>query len=431
MKKKILRNYFTDGFFLNAPLGINAAISLLTLPVTLANLPVDAYGKWQFVLALQVWISAFTAGNITTSSKRGIASGLKGTFFYAFFARLKLLIAAGIITLAVAVYLAVSREGVFPLLFTVTGVYLVTGYLFYSSFSEYLVAIKDFRTLSAWRILITAVSMTGSALTAYLTHNVFFYALFQLGSISILSLSAWVSTVRKERLIESYKEDAIDKECVRYGFRMIPVDLSAVTSGRISHFLIGTFWGFSDLALFSVANKLRDKSVSVIKTIRPLLYADFATLKKDDLTKIIKRLLTRTFIFGIMLTCIFLAVGWFYITYFLPERFHDTLTYYSILVLGLPAAVLATILHTILESHLRYKELTAVGIISDLSRIILVIFFGYIWKVTGVCMALAASVVISFGLYYALTFRREMVLQIINRFSFLKMLMNKEQNENI
>jgi O-antigen/teichoic acid export membrane protein len=420
MRKNILRKYFTDSFFLNAPLGINTAISLITLPVALAHLPIDQYGKWQFVVATQVWLSSFTAGNITAASKRGIAQGLTGTFLHAFFARLKLLVPACIVTLTVAAYLNFSGKEVFSYLFIIIGGYLVSGYLFQRSFSEFLVARKSFRTLGIWQILISSVSMTGSALAAVLTNSIFYYALFQMGSISILSFAAWISLVKKEKLVKSYKGGAIDKECTRYGLRMIPVDLSSVTSGRISHFIIGAFWGFSHLAVFSVAIKLRNKSVSVIKSVRPLLYADFVKLERRELLQIINRHLMRVLFLGILLTAAFLAAGWFYISFFLPAAFHNAIHYFAILSLGLPAGILSMVLHTILESHLRYKELTVVGIIPDFLRIILILVFGYIWHITGVCIALAAGGLISFGFYYLLTIRKDMAINILDKFPFLR-----------
>jgi O-antigen/teichoic acid export membrane protein len=332
MIKNIFGKYFTDSFFLNVPLGINTVISLLTLPVVLGNLPIDEYGKWQFVIAIQVWLTAFTAGNITAASKRGIAQGLKGTFLYAFFARSKLLIPAGILTLAVAYYLNISGEDVISALLLIMGAYLIFGYLFQVSFYEYLVAIKDFRALCLWQIFISSVSMIGSAIAALLTSNIILFALSQLGSISVLSFVAWTLLIKKEMILESYKKGDIDRDCVDYGLKMIPASLASVTSGKVSHFIIPALWGYSDLAVFSVAQKLRDKSSAVIKSLRPLLYADFARLEK--------------------------------------------------------------------------KELTIIGIIPDLLKIILILLFGYVWQIMGVCIALAAGGLISFGFYYFLTIRR-------------------------
>jgi len=425
MMKRFFQKYFTDSFFLNAPLVINTVIALVTLPIILANLPIADYGKWQFILALQSWLVVFSGSNITLASKRGITRGLEGTFLYAFLARLKLLILIGLIAIFTAGILKFLGYFTFPILLIIIGLYLILGYLFQTSFYEFLIAKKKFRKWCFWQVLISFVSMAGSAIVAYLTKNIVYFALFQLGSITILSWIGWFRIVKKEKLIESYKKGEIDKECVLYGLKLIPVDLVAITSTKISHFIIGPFFGFSNLAIFSVANKLRDKCASVMKSVRPLLYADFAKKERKELIKIINRHLVKIGILGLVLSLIFLLGGWFYIIFFLPKTFHQATIYLAILLLGLPAGMMAIVLHTVLESHLRYKELTVLGIVPNLAKIALILLFGYFWKIIGICFALAISGWISFGFYYLLTIKKDQAIKILKKFPLLLKLVQK------
>ena len=424
MVGKIFQKYSADSFFLNAPLITNALIALAIFPIILANLSIADYGKFQFVLALQIWLSALTANNITVASKRGIAKGLNGTFLYAFLARLKLLVPAGIFVIGVAFYIKVLGYYTFSILLAIIGLYLVFSYLFQISFYEFLIAKKRFKEWFFWQILISFISMIGSALAAFFTKNIIYFALVQLGSISILSLIAWLWIVTKERLIESYKKGQIDKECFPYGLKLIPVDLITITAGRISHFIIGPFFGFGNLAVFSVAYRLRDKCAGILKSVRPLLYADFATLEREELIKIVNRHLFKIGALGILLTVGFIGLGWFYIRFFLPEAYGRTTFYFTILAFGLPPGILAMLLHTILESHLRYKELTVIGIITNLLRILLVVVLGYLWQIIGVCIALAISGWISFGFYYYLTLKKDFTKRKIGDFPLLEKLLN-------
>jgi len=413
MTKKIFQKYFTDSFFLNVPLVINMVITLITLPIILASLPIADYGKWQFILALQSWLVAFSGSNITSASKRGIARGLKGTFLYAFLARLKLLILIGLVIIFTAGVLKFLGYFTFSILLVILGLYLIFGYLFQISFYEFLIAKKEFRKWCFWQVLISFVSQVGSAIIAYLTKNVIYFALFQLGSTAILSWVGWFWITKKEKLTESYKKGEIDKECVLYGLKLIPVDLVSITSTKLSHFIIGPFFGFSNLAIFSVANKLRDKCAGVIKSIRPMLYADFAKKEGKELIKIINRHLVKIGILSSVLSLIFLLTGWFYIILFLPKTFHQATIYLAILLLGLPSGMIAILLHTALESHLRYKELAIVGVVSNLLKVFLILLFGYLWKIIGICFALAVSGWISFGFYYFLTLKKQSAIKFM------------------
>jgi len=425
MTKKLFQKYFTDSFFLNAPLVINTAVALVILPIIITNLPIADYGKWQFVLALQAWLIGFSGSNITLASKRGIVRRLGGTFFYAFLARLKLLILIGLIIISTAGILKFLGYLTFSILLVIIGLYLIFGYLFQISFYEFLIAKKKFRKWCFWQILFSFVSMVGSAIVACLTKNIVFFALFQLGSITILSWIGWFWIVKKEKLIEGYKKGEVDEECVLYGLKLILVDLVSMTAGKISHLIIGPFFGFSNLAIFSIANKLRDKCAGVMKSVRLLLYADFAKKERKELIKIINRYLVKIGILGLVLSLTFLVAGWFYIIFFLPEAFHQATIYLTVLLLGLPAGMMAIVLHAVLESHLRYKELTVLGIVPNLLKIVLILIFGYFWKIIGICFALAISGWISFGFYYFLTLKREVVIKFINDYPKLKRFIQK------
>lgn len=422
MLKKLFQKYFTSSFFLNAPLVINGVITLATFPIILANLSIIDYGKWQLVLALQVWLISLTGANITFASKRGIAKELNGTFLFAFLARLKLLIPVGIFVLGVSFCLRILEYHIFSVLLAIIGFYLIFGILFQISFLEFLIAKKRFKVWCFWQILITSISMIGSMIIAYFTKNIIYFVLFQFGSITILNWIAWFRIVKKERLIESYKKGEIDEKCVPYGLKLIPIDLISITSGKISHFIIGPFFGFANLAIFSIADKLKDKCAGIIKSARPLFYADFAKIERKELIKIVNCYLIKVGVLGFLLTLGFIGAGWFYIRFFLPQDFHQAIFYFIIILLGLPAGILAIVLHIILESHLHYKELAVIGIISNLLKIILILVFGYFWQIIGICIALAISNWVSFGFYYFIIFKKERILEFLNNHSKLKKL---------
>jgi len=419
---KLLQKYFTSGFFLNAPVVIMTIITLITLPIILANIAISHYGKWQFVIALQVWLAVFTAANITLSSKKGIAQNLDGTFLYAFLTRLRLIVPVGIIVIGVAFYLRVLGQHIFSALLIILGLYLILGYLFQISFCEFLIAKKKFKEWSFWQILTSSVAIIGSTIVALTTKNIVYFALFQLGSISVFSWIAWSRVVKKGNLIESYKNREIDKECVPFGLKLIPVGIVTITANKISHFIIGPFLGFANLAVFSLADNLWNRSAGTIKSTRPLLYADFAKIGRETLIQTLNRRLMKVGLIGIPLTLTLVLAGWSYIRFFLPQEFQQAIVYFAILALGLPAQTLAIILHTALEAHFRYKELTVIGIIPNLLRITLILIFGYLWQIIGICIAMAISGWISLCFYYLLTLKSELAGRIMSNLPLLKKL---------
>ncbi|MDH5661477.1 MAG: oligosaccharide flippase family protein, partial [Elusimicrobiota bacterium] len=371
------------------------------------------------------WVLSISGSGITLGSKKGIARGLDGTFFYAFLARLKLLIPLSVIILVIAFYVKSRENYVFSTLLLIIGFYLIFGYLIQTSFYEFLVAKERFKERCFWEILIPLISMGGSALVAYLTKNIIYFAISQLGSSTILSWIAILLLLKKERIMESYRKREIDKGCVPYGLKLIPANLVYVTAYHVSHFIIGPFFGFANLAIFSVANKLKEKFASITKSFYPLIYADFAKREKDELIKLIKSYLIKIGFFGIILVSVFIFVGWFYIKFFLPKGYQHATIYMAILALGLIPGVLTVVLHTILESHFCYKELTVINIIPSLLRIVLILICGYLWRIIGVCFALAVTNWISFGFYYFLTMQKKYVTKFIEEHHFIENLVSR------
>lgn len=423
--KKLLQKYFTGGSFLILPLVVGTLVSLVTLPIILANLPVAEYGKFQLVLAMQGWLGALSGPHIASGSIRGIATGAEGTFLFAFLARLKLLLIVALIGLSIAAYFYFTGSYLFFCLLTILSVFLVTGYLFQSSYLHFLIARKQFKQIAIWRVT-TSVSVSAiSALAAYLTHDIVMFALAQLGIVSLVSCLAWLQVVGKNKLIFAYKRDKVDRECLPYGLKLIPTDLVTATSARISHFIVGPFFGFINLAIFSVANKLRDRVADLIINARTLLYSDFAQADRNKLVKIINSRLKLLGAISIIFTLLFMAGGYFYIKLFLPDSYQPAIVYFIILAAAFPANMLGIILHTLLESHLRYKELTPTRIIPALSKIILILIFGYFWQMIGICIAIAVVGWISFILYYFLTLRREKVIGFLNNHSVIKGLVKR------
>ena len=423
--KTLVQRYFVDGFYLIFPQIVAILIGLIALPIILANLPIANYGKWQLVLALQTWIIIFTAANITSASKRGISRGLNGTFLYGFLMRLKLLIPLGILVLGASFYFKILGQHIFSALLIIIGLYLIFGYLFQLSFTEFLIAKKKFKQWCFWQILNTSISMIGSAIIAYLTKNIIYFALFQLGSATVLGLIAWFLIIKNENLIESYKRGEIDKECRSFGFKLIPVDFINITAGTVSNFIIGPFFGFANLAVFSIANGLRDNFAGFMKLARPLLYSDFSGNKKDKLIKVLNSKLKYGIIGSIIITFFCIIAGYLYIKLFLPQVYQVAIIYFLILSLTLPPVMLQIIIYVILEVNFRYKELSALAIVPALIKIVLILLLGLLLGIVGICWGVVLGAWISFAFYYFLTMKRDFVVQFIQRHPWLEKISKK------
>jgi O-antigen/teichoic acid export membrane protein len=401
--KKLIEKYFVDSFFLNFPRFIVILVELATIPITLANLSIKDFGFFSFVLALQLWITTLTAGHITAASKRGISRGLEGTFLFAFFVRLKILLVVGLIVFIVSFLLYLLIPGTLFLLIIIMAIFLIFGYLPQVSYGIFLIAKKKFKKSAIWQILLPVSTSLAFTLSAFLTHNILICTIVYFGSITFISWLGFLHLVFKNNLFSAYKKNKIDRECVPYGLKLIPASLVQQTSSQITNFIIGPFFGFANLAIFSVAFGLLDKFRGFTKTLDNLFYADFARSNQDKLIKKIKSKLGQGIFISIILTLFCVFLGFTYIHFFLPESYQQTKTYFLILSFSLPAVILESILATVLMANLRHKELTISLILPNLIKIILIFISGILFKIIGICWAVVLGAWISLAFYYSLT----------------------------
>jgi O-antigen/teichoic acid export membrane protein len=400
------------------------AFTLITFPIILAYLPEENYGQFQFILALQIWLVAFSADNITSGAKRGIAKGLNGTFLFALFKRLRFLSVISLVGFIISFFIYQAGLITLAFLFLMMSFFLIFSYLPQVSYPEFLIAKKQFKTYAFLQTISFILIPTALALTAFLFRNIFIFALVHFSLTALVNLSAIFYIIFKNKLYSAYRRKEIDKECFGYGVKLIPASLLNTTANKITSFIIGPFFGFVNLAIFSVALKLEEKFRGLTKSVHNLLYSEFANVSQESLIRKIRLGLAKGFILSFLITIPCLILAYFYIDLFLPDSYQRAKLYFLILAFGLPAVFMQMILHTVLTANLRYKELTALIVLPNLIKILLIIVLGFFFKVIGVSLGVTLGVWLSFIFYYFLTIKRDFGLELVNRYPLLKRLSN-------
>lgn len=424
--KNISAHYIINAAYLTFPQISAGLVALMTLPVILKSLDVADYGKFQFILALEVWLVALTGSHISSGAIKGISRGQDGTFIYSFLVRFKLLFIIAILGVIASIYLYFTHQTTFAVLLLILALFLAFGYLFQLTYPIYLIAKKQFKFMVTYQIMANIFSAVISAIVAYYTRNIILFAIAQLGSAGLLSIIGWIYIVYKNKLIKAYHQKEIDYECRNYGLKLIFADLFNVTASKISYFIIGPIFGFASLAVYSVASNLKERIANLIKsTIPNLLYADFAQDEREKLIQVVGPKLKIINLISLVIMIIFIGLGYFYIKLFLPLDYQYAINYYIILALVFPSTISALVLQTILEAHLRYKEITVVYIIPQVLTIILILILGFIFSVTGVCVAITLGGWLNLGFRYLLVMRQDLVFKLIEKFPLLKKASNR------
>ncbi|TAL50346.1 hypothetical protein EPN81_03050 [Patescibacteria group bacterium] len=403
---------------------INILVAVLTLPIILTSLPIDDYGKWQFMLALQAWGLVISAPQITDGSKRGIALGQEGTFFFALFARAKWLLVSSGLFLLLGVYFQLTDRGTFALLAGLSAFYLFSNILVQTSIGEFFISKKEFVQYGIWTTISSPVARIGSSVVALYTQSIVLFVLFQIVFATLISIFTMTTLIKRRTLWMQYIQGNYDASCIKFGIRSLPTDILGAISNRLVEVLIGIFFGITSLAYFSVARDLRNQVANMLKMALPLLYADFVKQPIDALArrltqKLMPMIATST---GLGIIGILLSIA--YILFFLPDAFRAAIPFLLILGLAFPIVIPTIIYNTVLESHLRYRAIALATIVPSVIKIVLVIFLGWLWGILGMTVAIALFGYTSFAFFYLATVHRESFKKFLEQSRIMRAIMH-------
>ncbi len=386
--EQLFKRYLFNSFYLGLPQLVSLAITLVTFPIILSRLNPEDYGVFQFVLATQVWLNALSAEYSVQGSQRGLARGDDGTFIFSLFYRLKFIIPIGLILLIISPFFYYFYNIKFAIIFLLMSLYFLIGYLPEVSYNNVFVAKKNYKQFSFWKIIDSIIIPITSAIVAYTTANVLWFAVAHFVSTSLVGWAGTIYVIKKYKLWHQYKANKIDRTVSAYGLKLIPSAFILQISNKITDFIIGPFFGFANLALYSVANSMETRARSLIKVIQLMIYPDFAKMEWLDLKTKIKSKLKSAFFISWLFVIFFALIGYVYIHLFLPKFYLISGTYLIILLLGFPAKVLQSILQTAFDSALKHKQMSYLLIAPSIIKILIIAVFGFVFGIYGMIWGL-------------------------------------------
>ena len=398
---KFLLNRGSDVTLFNIPTVINILVRAITLPIILRSLITSDYGLFQFVVALQVWLSIFTIPYISSGSKRGIAQNLNGTALFSYLARLKFSLITSIFvwvaTIIIGFVWGLKVLSILVFLFTLK---LILGIITQETYQALLVAKKEFRQYAFWRGIDLTLTPIAGMIAAIQTHNIIVFAVVEFGFSIILSIIAFGYIVWKYHLIRDYKQGNIDKEVLPYGVKMIPAGFAMSIGDSGATLFIGSLFGFTNLAVFAVADKISSIFRTFLKSSYFLFYADFAKLSWENLVDKIKRGSLFGLFIAIFISIPLVLAGYLYVHLFLPDSYQLVKYYLLILGFGLPPVALKNVLRAVLESYFKTKEILFISIAPNILRLFLFASGGFLFGIIGIVWAVVLSAWIEYGIYY-------------------------------
>ncbi len=373
---------------------ITVCIQLVVMPLLVQFLTPSEFGIFQFSQSIINWVAVFSIGNATLAAKKGMVENKNGTILYAFLYRFKFMVVLCILCFGAAGVFFFLGKPILPMLSVIVGLFLLFGYLPQVSFPQMYIAKENFGLFVFWQSLAIFVSQAFTLWVAFATKNVTLVMFAQYASMALICIFAFLWGLKKYHCIAAYKKGEIDRDCVPYGKKLVPVEIIQGTAGTIHNFIIGPLFGFATLAVFSIATRIDVLFRSLIASGYYLLYADFAKAEIKDLRHHFKQKLFFLFFSSVLFSLGLFFVSWVYIIKFLPASYNAAILYTGILVCGLPALVLQSIMQGILEAKLKAEDLRFATLSSQVLRILFLLVGGF-FGIMGIAISLTVSAWVS------------------------------------
>lgn len=418
---KMLKRYGRGGMLLLLLQAVTVAIQIVVMPFLARLLTPSEFGIFQFSQNLITWFSIFSVGNSTLAAKKGMVENKNGTMLYAFLYRLKFMAVLCALSFAAAGVFFLFGKPILPELSMIVGLFLLFGYLAQVSFPQLFIAKENFGLFVFWQSVAIFVSQACTLAVAYTTKNVTLVIFAQYASMALICGLAFAWGLKKYHCIAAYKKGEIDRSCIDYGKKLIPVEILQGTAGSIHNFIIGPLFGFASLAVFSIATRIDVLFRSVVSSGYYLLYADFAKIEISEIRHHLKQKLFFIFFSSSLVSLGLFFVSWVYIVNFLPAAYTPAIVYIGILVCALPAVVLQGIMQSAMEAKLKAEDLRFATFLSQILRIVFLVVGGF-FGIVGITISLTVSAwvgVLCFAfVFYEFKFLEKNVLK--KHFKFLK-----------
>ncbi len=418
---KMLKRYGRGGMLLLLLQAVTVAIQIVVMPFLARLLTPSEFGIFQFSQNLITWLSIFSVGNSTLSAKKGMVENKNGTILYAFLYRFKFMVVLCFLCFVAAGGFFLLGKPILPALSIIVGLFLLFGYLAQVSFPQLFIAKENFGLFVFWQSVAIFVSQACTLAIAYLTKDVTLVIFAQYASMALICCLAFAWGLKKYHCVAAYKKGEIDRSCVDYGKKLIPVEILQGTAGSIHNFIVGPLFGFASLAVFSIAIRIDVLFRSIISSGYYLLYADFAKIEISEIRRHLKQKLFFVLFSSSLISLLLFFVSSVYIVHFLPASYGEAIVYIGILVCALPAVVLQGIMQSAMEAKLKAEDLRFATFLSQILRIVFLVVGGF-FGIVGITISLTFSAwvgVFCFAfVFYEFKFLEKNVLK--KYFKFLK-----------
>jgi len=365
------------------------AITSLVLAVLFARLvPKDAYGTYKYIIAVMTILGAFTLSGLETSMFRSVAQGFEQIVRKAFWTKVRWSLGASAGAALFGIYYLWKGNETLGIGLLACAVFLPFFY-FGSTTSAFLRGRRNFRAASMYSI---AQSFLYTALM--IVAVIFIRDALGL-TVAYLFITASVAVGLYLLALHRYKpNDAELPDAHRLSKHLSFLNILGTAANQGDDIILFHYLGPVSVSVYSFAGAIPQQFTGLISIAYALALPKFATMSKAEGKKIV---LQRTWYFiatAAAISLLYILAAPYIFRIFFPT-YLASVPYSQVIILDFFIPSIATLLGGYIDAHSLIREKYIIGIISNVSRVILMIIGGALWGIWGVIAGTVIALVIS------------------------------------
>ncbi len=359
----------------------------------------DAYGTYQYILAIAGLIGATTLNNMNSAVTRAVARGFEGEFKHSVHFQLMAGIIPAVLGLSVSSWYFIHSNYTLGSAFVLIALFLPLGNAF-NTWVAYLGGKKMFRIGTYYGLFNNIISYVPILLALYFTRNVLWIVAANYFFIFLTNFILYLYVIK-----HIPPNEKRDNETISYGIHLSVMNIFGTLAGQLDSLLVFHFIGSTALAIYSFATIIPEKISGILKFIPNLVLLRLSDRSEEQVKDILKKKLWVIVVLVVVSEGSYAAFApWAFHTFF--PAYVDSIHYTQIYALSFFSLV-TTVVQMALIAQRKTKELYIVSFVMPTLRILLLSVLLYFYGIWGLLWAQILLNFILFGLQIIIFIRKK------------------------
>ena len=373
--------YFKNIGYLFIDKGIRIFCALSLSVIFARFLSKEIYGQYSFILAILGFVSVFTLTGINTAVTQAVANGYDRVLITGIKNKFKWSILGSIIVFAIGAYYFSVGSYLMGKAFIIASLFFPFFYNF-RIFSDFLLGKKDFSKMLKYHAFINIISLIVMALTVYFVRDL----IYILVAFLLINSLLWAYFFKLS--LKRMENQNDNPESILFGKKLSFINMISTTVGQLDKIIIGSFLGFSDLAIYAIASVIPNTISSTGSSVAITAFPKLSTKNKESAYSSVKKKLFYLMIMAIIITTVIVLLAPFIIPFFYSEKYSESIFYAQLLSLGLVFTIPTQMISKALfPSQKEIKKITRLKVSSSVVEVILLFSFGLTMGLFGIVLA--------------------------------------------